>query len=335
MRIGFLDVMILAQTLTESLAAGFQTPSKPFASPSKPSFSSAAPIAPPFRNPSFQTPRKPFDPDLYSEASGAESSPAEGADTEDTPDPPKFSKALAAMPSSKSTKKPIFGRYGHNFAGHSPGRGDVRRSKFAEPIANKVRKRKRIDREYALISGRRSSYEEDSDSDDSQPRAGRKVRVNGNDVQQSGWFAGILNGIESRPSLPHILSHYAQTILNYFIALVFVWGVWVVVSAIRADIDVRAQEEISKAHSVIAECAKNYLENRCKHDTRLPALNEACNNWDVCMNRDAAQLGRAKVGAFTFGEILTNFFEPVSYKAVVCPYTLFSVPLNYLCISSN
>src|SRR5271155_3615305 len=68
--------------------------------------------APQFRNPSFTTPRKPLDQDLFSEVSGAESSPADNADTEDTPDVPKSSTTMTAFTSGTSQKQPIFGLYG-------------------------------------------------------------------------------------------------------------------------------------------------------------------------------------------------------------------------------
>jgi hypothetical protein len=70
----------------------------------------------------------------------------------------------------------------------------------------------------------------------------------------------------------------------------------------------------------MATCAKNYVENRCNGEDgkRLPALEAVCNNWERCMNRDPAKIGRAKVSAQTLAEIFNGFIEPISFKTMVC-----------------
>lgn len=83
----------------------------------------------------------------------------------------------------------------------------------------------------------------------------------------------------------------------------------------------RSREEVSA--DILAEmaaCAKNYIENRCSGDDgkRLPALETVCNNWERCMNRDPAKVGRAKVSAQTLAEVFNGFIEPISFKAMVC-----------------
>lgn len=42
------------------------------------------------------------------------------------------------------------------------------------------------------------------------------------------------------------------------------------------------------------------------------------------MNRDHTQVGKAKLSAQTFAEIVESFVEPVSYRTMVC---FFSLPL--------
>jgi hypothetical protein len=67
----------------------------------------------------------------------------------------------------------------------------------------------------------------------------------------------------------------------------------------------------------MAVCSKEYLENRCAPNTRVPAMEKACLAWEKCMNRDPTVVGRARVSAETFAEIINSFIEPISYKTMV------------------
>lgn len=68
----------------------------------------------------------------------------------------------------------------------------------------------------------------------------------------------------------------------------------------------------------ISQCSRDYIENRCAPDMRVPAMEMRCIAWEKCMNRDPSQVGRARVSAETFAEIINSFIEPISYKTMVC-----------------
>ena len=72
----------------------------------------------------------------------------------------------------------------------------------------------------------------------------------------------------------------------------------------------------------IAQCAKNYRENRCEPDTRVPAMEMACGNWETCMSRDPQKLARASVTVRACARIINSFFEEFSYKSMVCSVAL-------------
>ena len=277
--------------------------------------SSSSTAAPPFRNPSFTTPRKPFDDSLFSEVSGAESSPADNADAEDTPEP-QTSKAMTAF-TSKSEKTPLFGRYGAGFAGNSP-LDSKRRNKYGNAIVKKVRKRRRIDRDDAALIGTRGS---ETDSEDESRSKSRSQALQNENRQ--GWFAAFLNGIESHPNLPNVLSFYAQLTLNFFLVGLAIFGVWTFWSTIKGDVDKASDEAIAAAVADMAKCAANFVENGCQNPNRPPALETVCDNWDFCMNRDPKSVGRAKISAHTFAQIFNSFIEPISYKAMVCLFIPF------------
>ncbi|KAI5300919.1 hypothetical protein KEM55_003970 [Ascosphaera atra] len=127
--------------------------------------------------------------------------------------------------------------------------------------------------------------------------------------------------LESHPTIPRILSYYAQFSFNLILTILLLYVVVSFLLAIRSDVN-RASEEVSA--DILAEmavCARNYVENRCAESNgvggrRLPALEAVCDRWDRCMNRDPAKVGRAKVSAQTLAEIFNGFIEPISFKAM-------------------
>lgn len=286
------------------MPANFESPK-----PASSSFMNASSTpAPQFRNPSFTTPRKPFDPDLFSEASGAESSPADNADAEDTPDAPKTSTTMTTF-TSGSQKKPLFGKYGVGFLGNSPGR--ERRGKPANPLMSKMRKRKRMERDYSVTRFHRGEYDSDSDSGGSRPSS------KGKDENKPSWISNFLNGIESRPNLPNVLSFYLQLGSNLFLLGLTVFGIYTFWTAVRSDVDKAADEAKAEVMAEMSKCARDYADNFCGKNLQAPAMSTVCGAWELCMNQDPNNVGRAKVSAHTFAQIFNSFIEPISYKAMV------------------
>jgi hypothetical protein len=66
----------------------------------------------------------------------------------------------------------------------------------------------------------------------------------------------------------------------------------------------------------IAICALQFKTNLCATNA-VPAMAQQCANWETCMNRDPAIVGRAKVGAEMIAEVVNGFVEPISWKALV------------------
>lgn len=278
--------------------------------------------AAPFRNPSFPsftTPRKPFDAEQFSEASGAESSPADTADLENTPDLPKSSK-MAVFKDAKPVKEPIFGRYGREYTGHSPGRGAIRRGKYADTAMHRIMRRSRQDRDYQMGLETRRDSSDSTSGDGDRPRSREK-----HNHSEPGWIASFFNYIYEKPSLPYTLSYYPQVLMNYFIMGMAMYLIWVVVSTVRADVDKASEMEVSAVLAEMSACARDYISNRCAPDLRVPAMEQSCDAWEACMNRDPQAVARARVSAHTFAKIINSFIEPLSVKTMV---SLFSPSYN-------
>ena len=68
----------------------------------------------------------------------------------------------------------------------------------------------------------------------------------------------------------------------------------------------------------IATCAHLYDINKCfPLSQRVPAIARQCSDWEACMQRDPAGVGRARVVAETIGEVINSFVEPISWKTLV------------------
>ncbi|OAX79994.1 hypothetical protein ACJ72_05683 [Emergomyces africanus] len=263
----------------------------------------ASPTTLPRKSP-FMTPRNKADIDF---SSGAENlSSPEIADNDETPE--KLGKA--------DRRNSLFNFYGR-FA-PSPGRGEIPKSKYSNVLVTRVHKKRRRDRE---IDRKRQKPNGDSVNDrhdDSEPTARSQTPPHNSQGHEIPFFSRFFTFLESHPHIPRILSYYAQFIFNLVLTCLTLYIIVVFLLAIRADVD-RASEKVSAdILADMAVCAKNYMENRCSGEDgrRLPALEAVCENWERCMNRDPAKVGRAKVSAQTLAEIFNGFIEPISFKTM-------------------
>ncbi|KAL8953953.1 MAG: hypothetical protein Q9222_000240 [Ikaeria aurantiellina] len=272
-----------------------------------------------FRNPSFTTPQRPVDFD-FSSGPENQSSPANG-DTEDTPEPPHRNEAMngsEAMVQFKTERKQptlgVFGRY------EMSGRGEIQRRPRNDAISRRIHKRKRRDADRDLrITRQRPSAESESDLDDPEnPSTNERPAQESGKVHQIGFVPAFFTYLETHPNLPHILSYYAQFLLNFFLVSVVIYMIYAFWSTIRSDVNEKSKEAASEILVEMATCAREYRENRCDiPQSRVPAMESICNSWEKCMQRDPTMVGRAKVSAHTFAEIINNFFQPISAKAMV------------------
>jgi len=186
------------------------------------------------------------------------------------------------------------------------------RGNYSHAIEKKVRRnrRKEADRQ---LQRRRGSSASDTEGDSAEKSNRTKKQASAG----PGSVASLFGFIESHPNLPHVLSFYAQLLLNVFIVFFIIFVVYSFWSTIRSDVDKKSQEAVTVILAEMAACAKNYQENQCGDERRLPALERVCENWEFCMKQDPRAVGRAKVSAHTFAEIFNSFIEPISYKAMV------------------
>jgi hypothetical protein len=129
--------------------------------------------------------------------------------------------------------------------------------------------------------------------------------------------------------LPYIISGYLQLFFNCFLVTLVLYITIQFMKTVRRDVELKVEEYKSIILSEIAQCSKHYLDNRCHPDERVPAMDKACNTWQVCMNRDPTEISWTKISAETIAEIINGFVEPISYKTMIF-FVLFTFGLLFV-----
>ncbi|EOD50527.1 putative nuclear membrane protein [Neofusicoccum parvum UCRNP2] len=292
------------------------------------------------RDPKFSTPRKPTNSFDFSSGGETPETPgdpdADNADSEATPDSSFMgfrNRAVNFMAGGKNkegaspTKSPTKERRRDSWMNGltkvlgSPGKekdASLAKVPYSDKAEKRIMKRRQKDADRRRNSGR-SRRGVDIDSDD---------EGKGKDSAAPSVIGAILSYIDSHPNLPHTLSFYAQLILNFFFVGCIIWIVYSFWSAIQSDVNIEADRAIAEALAEMAVCARDYRENRCEPETRVPAMATLCDNWHACMNRDPKKVGRARVSAHTFATIFNSFIEPISWKAMSILSRAIMIPLN-------
>ncbi|KAF2743155.1 hypothetical protein M011DRAFT_481109 [Sporormia fimetaria CBS 119925] len=194
----------------------------------------------------------------------------------------------------------------------SPSPAKESRRPYSTKAEQRVMKRRTKNRKVALQSG--------YDSDDMQVQASLATQHAGQDVAHLGYArqAGVFfSWIEAHPDLPAVLGSYFYFFVNTCMGIGFLFFIWWIWRALNADIAVEEHKHEAEIMREIALCFKQYTDNRCAPETRVPAMENACGNWESCMNRDPHKLAKGSVTARTFANIFNSFVETLSYKSMV------------------
>lgn len=288
----------------------------------------------------WNTPRTPKQIIDFSSGGETPNTPDQNGDSEATPDTGmgmrnKISRMFSSGGNGAKSAMNGKGRRESLFSGllaGGPGRGEVVKRDHYSAKGEKVIKRRR--QKGVNKQALQQVVDEASESEDDgagKSKRGRKKgsknskntsKENGDSkdehkAAQSNTVASIFSFIERHPALPHILSYYAQLLLNFFLVFSAIYILYSIWCAIITDVDIEAKKAASETMAEIAVCAQNYRENRCERATRVPAMETVCSNWESCMQRDPKKVARASVSAKTFAMIFNSFVEPISYKTML------------------
>ncbi|KAI5848145.1 Di-sulfide bridge nucleocytoplasmic transport domain-containing protein [Tricharina praecox] len=249
-----------------------------------------------FETPSFRTPRRPF------------ATLSKDSDVFDTPDTESEAPTpdAAALQLLRSTKKTNANSGAISATpGRVTGRGELRRGSNRHSIS-KPRRRRRTELDQV-------SDDDDDDFNCSETDYGfastRKTPRKPKRADGPDWLA-------MHQRIPVVVSAYLGLFVHASWVALAIYILFACFRVVQQDMAHRVYEAAESVSLHIAECTKNYLQNRCAPDTRVPATEAACAMWEKCMAQDPAKVGRAKVSAATIAEILNGFVNELHWKTI-------------------
>ncbi|KAI5843973.1 Di-sulfide bridge nucleocytoplasmic transport domain-containing protein [Morchella snyderi] len=223
-------------------------------------------------------------------------------DMSDFTDPDIFIPATTTTPAPRLTFRGGGGGSGGGAAGyHSPPRGRYHDGAITKlkrrPRSTSIKHTPRLPRDLDL----------DWDSDSTTAAAAAAARRHHRPAE---------NWADSHRDVPLIISQYVQLFFNTALVLLFLYALLSAYVTVRRDVSEKLSQHSADLVAAANSCAHEFLVNRCAPGIRVPALQKACAGWERCMNRDHTQVGKAKLSAQTFAEIVESFVEPVSYRTM-------------------
>lgn len=125
---------------------------------------------------------------------------------------------------------------------------------------------------------------------------------------------------------------YLQLFLNFFTVAVIFSFITSLVRSLKTDIVSSWNHKRLELEYESMTCRNLYATNQCSLQDK-PALQQQCQQWEQCMNRDNDVFFRARttLGAQMFGEVINSFVEPIGWKALI----VVMLGLAIWCFSSN
>ena len=97
--------------------------------------------------------------------------------------------------------------------------------------------------------------------------------------------------------------------------------------ALKDDIYNRINYEINDIARENSLCLKEYKENQCEVDTRIPALEDFCNQKEKCFLRNGLlEIGKTKTTITVLIEIINEIFEKLTWNSI------FGLAVMYICL---
>lgn len=122
------------------------------------------------------------------------------------------------------------------------------------------------------------------------------------------------------PNIPYVLSLYLQLLFNLLLISIILYLIYIFMKTIKTDINNKLEVYIMDALQEISLCSREYYRNKCSTEDghkRAPALEQTCTAWGKCMNRDPQLIGKSKITAETFADIVNGFLRPISWKSMI------------------
>ncbi len=114
---------------------------------------------------------------------------------------------------------------------------------------------------------------------------------------------------------PYLLSSYVNLTTKSYISLVGILMTSIFIYAILADFFQKMHTENQIQLLKISDCRRSFTENRC--DEPVPQIRDFCNEMEKCLVLGQNAVKNVNVVVRLFAEILNEFCNLLSNKAVV------------------
>jgi hypothetical protein len=103
--------------------------------------------------------------------------------------------------------------------------------------------------------------------------------------------------------------------LIFEILVSFIIGVLIYIVA--QDIIKKTHQEVILVNEQIRQCTKEYLDNRCSPETRVPMLEKYCSEREACIAQDPLEEVRSTEAlAKTIADVLNSLVSPLEHKTI-------------------
>lgn len=103
-----------------------------------------------------------------------------------------------------------------------------------------------------------------------------------------------------------------------------------VIWTIKEDVENRINIEFLEIERNNAICLKEYKENQCEPESRIPVLENFCNEKEKCFNRNPhTEIAKTRTTIIVFIEIINEIFTRLTWNS------LFGLILVYILIIST
>ncbi|KAI5180973.1 hypothetical protein NEOKW01_1214 [Nematocida sp. AWRm80] len=132
-----------------------------------------------------------------------------------------------------------------------------------------------------------------------------------NPPKQSTTLFDTLNALNK------IIFSYILLILNIFIVFMVLLVIVKFTIGIKNDIYIRRAVIEEENNYKIEECKREYLINKCAPETRVPALEQQCKEWEECMSKNPFRQEITKVVFRVASESIEEFINGFSLRTII------------------
>ncbi|KAI5969546.1 hypothetical protein CANMA_001396 [Candida margitis] len=136
------------------------------------------------------------------------------------------------------------------------------------------------------------------------------------DVHKNGNASSLAN-LTSNTHVPYVLSLYFQLLVNIILWSFMIYLIYICISTIQSDIELKIDEFTIKVLDEIANCSKEYSRNKCHLPERPSIMDEECDQLEKCQNQDPTKIARSEVTIELIAEIINAFVNRLSYKSLL------------------